>query len=97
MAITGGTGALGLITAKFLVERGNRHMVLLSRSGHVAVSNQPLWDALQAVAKKMGCTLEVMPCSIEQPAQVRLRPQPTATPGTHLAGCVFVLVDEIPT
>ena len=55
----------GLITpvviAKFLVERGGQHLVLLSRSGHVAVPNQPLWDALEtSVARQAGgCRLQV--------------------------------------
>jgi len=34
--ITGGTGGLGLLTAKRLVERGVRHLVLASRSGKLS-------------------------------------------------------------
>ena len=33
--ITGGTGGLGLVTARWLVERGARYVALLSRSGVV--------------------------------------------------------------
>ena len=62
--ITGGLGALGLITARWLVENGARHLLLLSRSGlpprkqwRSLSSEHHAHDKVQAVIKleKLGC------------------------------------------
>ncbi len=45
--ITGGTGGLGLALARFLVERGARHIGLLSRSGRVSPRYEEAWRQLQ--------------------------------------------------
>lgn len=46
--ITGGTGGLGLLTAKWLVDQGAGHLVLMSRSGKI--SNESLLETI----KKQG-------------------------------------------
>ena len=79
VALTGGTGALGLITARWLVEKaGVEHLILLSRSGRVAASNQALWVALlqHATVGTKGSnnnnmpTVEVVPCDVSDARQV---------------------------
>ncbi len=46
--ITGGTGALGVATARWLLEQGARFLVLLSRSGTSPAAQQLLADAAQS-------------------------------------------------
>ena len=46
--MTGGTDALGLVTAQWLVARGARHVVLVSRSGRVVRGAEREWELLQA-------------------------------------------------
>ena len=59
MAITGGTGALGLIVAKWLASNGVARIVLLSRSGSVSAANEPLLTALNAAAEEAGVAIEI--------------------------------------
>ncbi|CAK9102638.1 unnamed protein product [Durusdinium trenchii] len=46
--LSGGTGALGIVTAQFLAEEGTKNLCLLSRSGRVPAEVQTRWDWLQA-------------------------------------------------
>ncbi len=50
--ITGGLGGLGLLVAQWMVERGARHLALISRSGPKA-SAQPQIDALEAAGAQV--------------------------------------------
>ncbi|WP_028546642.1 type I polyketide synthase [Paenibacillus taiwanensis] len=47
--ITGGTGGLGLEVARYLAERGARHLVLLNRGG---CPDPEQWEALQSCSDK---------------------------------------------
>eukprot|EP00913_Durusdinium_trenchii_P008005 g7508.t1 len=49
--LSGGTGALGIVTAQFLAEEGTKNLCLLSRSGRVPAEVQTRWDWLQAQSK----------------------------------------------
>ena len=49
--VTGGTGALGLVSARWLMARGARHVVLASRSGKVAQGAEQHWEWLQAASE----------------------------------------------
>ncbi len=51
--VTGGLGALGLLTADWLVQRGARHLVLLGRRGPSAAAQQRI-TAWQAAGVKVG-------------------------------------------
>ncbi|UAC01497.1 SDR family NAD(P)-dependent oxidoreductase [Dactylosporangium vinaceum] len=63
--ITGGTGTLGRLVARHLVERhGVRHLVLTSRRGLDA----PRADAL---ARELGATVDVLACDVADREQVR--------------------------
>lgn len=46
--VTGGTGALGLLVAEWLVDRGARHLVLVSRSGEAAPGVRSRLAALES-------------------------------------------------
>ncbi len=63
--ITGGLGGLGLLVARFLVERGARHLVLLGRSGAKADSEQQL-EALE----QFGATVVIAKADVSNYAQV---------------------------
>ena len=45
--VTGGTGGLGLLTGRWLAQRGVRHLVLASRSGTLAHDMAAEWAAVQ--------------------------------------------------
>ena len=59
IAITGGTGALGLIVARWLIENGSVSMLLLSRSGRVSDANAPLFASLKESAAQQGAVVEI--------------------------------------
>ena len=46
--LTGGMGALGLVTAQALVEEGAKHVLILSRSGHASDDCMTQWKWLRA-------------------------------------------------
>ncbi|KAK3235901.1 hypothetical protein CYMTET_53923 [Cymbomonas tetramitiformis] len=71
VAITGGTGALGLVVGKHLVEhRGCLYLWLLSRSGTVTRENAPLYEALLVAADQAGASVELVRCDVADEAQV---------------------------
>lgn len=63
--ITGGFGALGLIVAKMLVQRGARHLILMSRRG----APDSAADALQEL-KDMGAVLTPGTADVSNAAQL---------------------------
>ena len=46
--VTGGTGGLGLLTGRWLAQRGTRSLVLASRSGALAKDTGVEWEAMEA-------------------------------------------------
>jgi len=64
--ISGGLGALGVVTAQFLVEEGAKSLVLTSRGGKPAADVQVQWDWLQASA----VTVTAKSCDASQKAAV---------------------------
>ncbi|CAK9057424.1 Mycoketide-CoA synthase (Polyketide synthase Pks12), partial [Durusdinium trenchii] len=58
--LSGGLGALGVVTATFLVEEGAKHLCLLSRSGQPAKDVGPQWSWLQ----KCAIELKVEKCDV---------------------------------
>ena len=46
--VTGGTGGLGLLTGRWLAQRGARRLALASRGGTIAHDANPEWQALSA-------------------------------------------------
>ncbi|WP_440581508.1 SDR family NAD(P)-dependent oxidoreductase, partial [Streptomyces sp. PT19] len=65
--VTGGTGGLGRVLARHLVEsRGVRRLLLVSRRGPAAVGV----DALCAELEGLGAVVEVRACDVADRAQV---------------------------
>ncbi len=65
--ITGGTGALGAHTARWLVAQGATHCILTSRRGEQA----PGADALRAELESQGATVTIVACDVSSESEVR--------------------------
>ena len=65
--LTGGTGGLGLLTARWLARRGATHVVLASRSGALARGAAAEWALLGA----SGAAVRIARCDAADPAAVR--------------------------
>jgi NAD(P)-dependent dehydrogenase (short-subunit alcohol dehydrogenase family) len=64
--VSGGSGALGLVAAEFLVDRGARHVVLLSRSARAGSPVPPEVAKLRRSAR-----IESLTCDVSDPRSVR--------------------------
>eukprot|EP00931_Biecheleriopsis_adriatica_P048348 TRINITY_DN27935_c0_g1_i1.p1 TRINITY_DN27935_c0_g1~~TRINITY_DN27935_c0_g1_i1.p1 ORF type:complete len:5156 (-),score=1260.04 TRINITY_DN27935_c0_g1_i1:82-15549(-) len=64
--LSGGTGALGIVAAQFLVEEGAKSLCLLSRGGRPPAEVQARWDWLQAAAVQVT----VSRCDVSDEAAV---------------------------
>ncbi|MFE9722752.1 SDR family NAD(P)-dependent oxidoreductase [Streptomyces sp. NPDC005794] len=64
--VSGGSGALGLVAAEFLVERGARHVVLLSRSTRAGAPVPP-----EVVELRRSARVECLTCDVSDPGSVR--------------------------
>ncbi|NVI99945.1 SDR family NAD(P)-dependent oxidoreductase, partial [Myxococcus sp. AM009] len=62
--VTGGLGDLGLEMARWLVSRGARHLVLLSRKGRQGLSDDASVAARVAAIKAMGATVCTEACDV---------------------------------
>ncbi|CAJ1343367.1 unnamed protein product, partial [Effrenium voratum] len=65
--LSGGVGALGLVTTKMLLEEGAKSVVLLSRRGVVGDELKPMWEKLQDFAVE----LTVKPCDVASLSDVQ--------------------------
>jgi acyl transferase domain-containing protein/NADPH:quinone reductase-like Zn-dependent oxidoreductase/NAD(P)-dependent dehydrogenase (short-subunit alcohol dehydrogenase family)/acyl carrier protein len=65
--VTGGLSGFGLATARWLVEQGARHLVLLGRRGRATPGAEP---ALQALTEQ-GAQLAVLACDVTDADAVR--------------------------
>ncbi|CAE7460662.1 ppsC, partial [Symbiodinium sp. KB8] len=85
--LSGGMGALGMVTAQYLLEEGAKSMTLLSRSGRPSADITELWKALQ----DSSVELQASPCDIGvldavQSLAQKLREEKKQTAGLiHLA------------
>ena len=64
--ITGGTGALGLVTARWLAQQAAQCLVLASRSGSAAVGASVEWEGLC----KMSAEVSLHQCNISESVDV---------------------------
>ncbi|KAJ8606085.1 hypothetical protein CTAYLR_005181 [Chrysophaeum taylorii] len=85
VAVTGGTGALGLVTAEYLVRRGATRIVLISRSGRARPADAPLREALDRAALEGRATVEIARLDL---ADARAVERFAAARGASLAGLV---------
>ncbi len=65
--ITGGLGGFGLIVARWIIERGGRHLVLMGRSGAASAEAQGAVEALRAT----GAQVEVVAADVTNEEHVR--------------------------
>ena len=65
--ITGGTGGLGALLARHLVEQGARRLLLISRSGLKAQGARELKGSLE----ELGAKVKVAACDVAQGAQLK--------------------------
>ena len=88
--VTGGTGGLGLLTGRWLAQRGTRSLVLASRSGAFAKNKGIEWEAMEA----SGVTPSLERCDTGQAVHVlRLVAHASSLSGVwHAAG---VLADAV--
>ncbi|MFI7663582.1 type I polyketide synthase [Micromonospora parva] len=91
--VTGGTGALGARTARWLVQRGIEHLVLISRRGPSA----PRAAELVAELEDLGVTAEVLACDAADRAQLAsvLASIPPDRPLTTVVHTAAVLGDAL--
>ncbi len=64
--VTGGFGGLGLIVARWLVERGARHLVLIGRSGATGAAAEAVADL-----QRQGVNVRVAQSSVADEAQMQ--------------------------
>ncbi len=81
--ITGGLGALGLATARWLAQRGARHLVLVARR-----PPNPAQAGAIAELEAMGCRVGSEPLDLTDPAAVRALLARIAASGLPLRGIV---------
>jgi acyl transferase domain-containing protein len=91
--ITGGTGALGADTARWLVERGVQHLVLASRRGPAA----PGAAELTAELTGLGASVSVVACDVAEREQLAalIADWPAEYPLTTVVHTVGVLDDGV--
>jgi NAD(P)-dependent dehydrogenase (short-subunit alcohol dehydrogenase family) len=65
--IVGGTGGLGRSIAKYMIEHGARHIVLLSRSG----GGDDTIQQLQREVQRYDASVLVMKCDVSDVGQVQ--------------------------
>ena len=84
--VTGGTGGLGLLTGRWLAQRGASHLVLASRSGALARDAGVQWKAAQSSGVRIG----LESCDTSDSVHVwRLVVRVAALTGVwHAAGCL---------
>ncbi|MGC5286209.1 SDR family NAD(P)-dependent oxidoreductase [Micromonospora sp. DT231] len=94
--ITGGTGTLGTLVARHLVQRhGVRNLILASRSGAVPTPGEPGRDGQTAGLEDLDATIRVVACDIADPDQLTalLAEIPADRPLTGIVHAAGVLDD----
>ncbi|KFE58865.1 type I polyketide synthase [Hyalangium minutum] len=79
--VTGGLGGLGLSLARWMVERGARHLVLASRSGADSKVEEPL-----AALRRTGAEVQAVRADVANRAEVARLLEGIATSGRPLRG-----------
>ena len=84
--ITGGLGGLGLVTAEWLIDRGVRHLLLLSRNGAQLEEQQRAVDRLRT----RGATVDILKADVANHTQLAgvLKPYLGLDSNTALRGVI---------
>ncbi|MEI2580370.1 SDR family NAD(P)-dependent oxidoreductase [Scytonema sp. PRP1] len=91
--ITGGTGGLGLLVARWMVQKGARHLVLVSRSGASSSISSQLKELESAGAQVIVAKADVS--DIEQVTEVLSKIEQSLPPLRGIIHSVGVLDDGI--
>lgn len=91
--ITGGMGGLGLLVARWMVQRGARHLVLVGRSGASVAVNEQLEELEQAGAQVNVAQADVS--DVEQITKVLSEIERTLPPLRGIIHSVGVLDDGV--
>jgi short-subunit dehydrogenase/acyl carrier protein len=83
--VVGGTGGLGFASARWMVERGARHLTLASRSGKLSAAAQ---DEAARWRDTFGVTVDVVACDVTNAAAVDAMIAMIVARGTPLKGLV---------
>jgi len=86
--VTGGLSGFGLATAKWLVERGARHLLLISRRGQASAEDAPIVDAM----RERGATVTCVAADVADAK--RLAEVISAIPLRGVFHCAMVLRDR---
>ena len=70
LIISGGLGALGLVTARILIELGANNIALISRTGKLSVNAQELNELLSWLQSSSGANVQVMRCDVSKEDEV---------------------------
>ncbi|OHE91655.1 beta-ketoacyl synthase domain-containing protein [Colletotrichum orchidophilum] len=88
--IVGGLGGLGQATARFLVEKGARHLIFFSRSAAAFSNSQP---AYVSELQFLGCAVQAIPGSVSNMADVVRMVGSATTPIAGVLHAAMVLQD----
>ncbi|WP_424097227.1 SDR family NAD(P)-dependent oxidoreductase [Moorena producens] len=91
--ITGGLGGLGLVMARWMVERGAKHLVLVGRSSPKEFAQNQLTELKEAGANLVVEKADVS--SLEQMARVVTKIEQSLPPLTGVIHCAAVLEDGV--
>ncbi|MFX1766420.1 SDR family NAD(P)-dependent oxidoreductase [Paraburkholderia sp. A1RI-2L] len=83
--VIGGTGGFGFATARWMIERGARHVVLASRRAALDAAQD---DAIARLAQSSGARIDVRQCDVSASAQVDALIAWIAARGMPLKGIV---------
>lgn len=86
--IVGGTGGFGFATARWLAEKGAKHIVLASRSGKLGLDE----SAALSTITDLGATLDVMPLDVCDLAKVEALVQHVAATIAPISGVYHAAV-----
>lgn len=86
--ISGGTGAVGLLTACLLADSGARNVVLMSRRGTLAYDDQPQLTQMFRRLQKSGCEVKAVACDVGDAKSVKTVLEGLRSQGLKIAGIV---------
>jgi NADPH:quinone reductase-like Zn-dependent oxidoreductase/short-subunit dehydrogenase len=87
--IVGGTGRLGFETAHWMIKRGARHIILISRTGQPSVAQQAeieLWK------ERLGTQVKTHPCDVTDLHALTALIDVIEAQGTPIKGAVYSLM-----
>ena len=69
--IPGGNGGIGLEMSKYLVQKGAKNVILLSRSNKIRQEEMPIYQELIHLSAQCGARVDLYPCDISDYEQTK--------------------------